>query len=160
MTQHKDEYFMYRALDQAHQGLALGEVPVGAVVVNAQNEIIGCGFNQPIQHHDPSAHAEIMALRDAAGHQQNYRLNGCRLFVTLEPCTMCAGAIIHARIAEVIYGAKEPKTGVHASICNLFDQPWYPHKVVVRGGVLKGRCRQLLQRFFNAQRQSGDHPQH
>src|SRR5690625_8013231 len=102
-----DEFYMHRALDQARAGLAAGEVPVGAVVVNAAGEVIGTGFNAPITGQDPSAHAEIRALRAVAAQLGNYRLDGCTLFVTLEPCLMCTGAIIHARIARLVYGAAE-----------------------------------------------------
>lgn len=148
---HKPEYFMHRALELAEQAAAAGEVPVGAVVVK-NNIIIGRGRNQPIGACDPSAHAEIVALREAATFLGNYRLSGCELYVTLEPCTMCAGAILHSRISKLYYGAKEPKTGVHASICNLFAQPWYNHRIDVESGLLAGRSKKLLQLFFNQRR--------
>ena len=147
-----DEFYMHRALDQAHQGLAAGEVPVGAVVVNAAGEVIGTGFNAPITGQDPSAHAEIRALRAAAAQLGNYRLDGCTLFVTLEPCLMCTGAIIHARIARLVYGAAEPRTGMVESKANLIDQPWHNHRVEVEGGVLAVRAAQLLKRFFEDRR--------
>lgn len=149
---HKPEYFMHRAIELAQQAEQQGEVPIGAVVV-LDGEIVGRGWNQPITGYDPSAHAEIMALRDAGKALQNYRLNECDLYVTVEPCTMCAGAIIHSRIRKVYYGTAEAKTGVNESICNLFAQPWYNHKVEVEGGLLAGRCRKLLKQFF-AQRRS------
>ena len=114
-----DEYFMREALSQARAAECLGEVPVGAVVVR-EGVIVGRGFNSPIGENDPTAHAEIAALRDAARKLKNYRLPGCELFVTLEPCAMCAGAIMHARIARVIYGARDLKTGVHGSVVDLF----------------------------------------
>ena len=147
-----DEFYMHRALDQARAGLAAGEVPVGAVVVNAAGEVIGTGFNAPITGQDPSAHAEIRALRAAAAQLGNYRLDGCTLFVTLEPCLMCTGAIIHARIARLVYGAAEPRTGMVESKANLIDQPWHNHRVEVEGGVLAVRAAQLLKRFFEARR--------
>ncbi|WP_104202776.1 tRNA adenosine(34) deaminase TadA [Billgrantia saliphila] len=151
-----DEFYMHRALDQAHEGLAVGEVPVGAVVVDATGEIVGAGFNAPISRHDPSAHAEVRALRDAAVRLGNYRLDGCTLYVTLEPCLMCTGAIIHARIARLVYGAAEPRTGMVESKANLFAQPWHNHRVSVQGGVLAVRASRLLKTFFEARRDSGD----
>lgn len=142
---------MHRAIELAQQAAEQGEVPIGAVVV-LDGEIVGRGWNQPISGCDPSAHAEIMALRDAGKGLQNYRLNECDLYVTVEPCTMCAGAIIHSRIRKVYYGTAEEKTGVNESICNLFAQPWYNHKVEVEGGLLAGRCRKLLKQFFAQRR--------
>jgi tRNA(adenine34) deaminase len=149
-----DEFYMHRALEQAHLAADAGEVPVGAVVVNAAGEIVGQGYNAPVAGHDPSAHAEIRALRDAGARLGNYRLDGCSLFVTLEPCLMCTGAIIHARLARVVYGAAEPRTGMVESRANLFAQPWYNHRVAVEGGVLAGRVSKLLKRFF-AERRPG-----
>ncbi|PMR82283.1 tRNA adenosine(34) deaminase TadA [Halomonas urumqiensis] len=149
-----DEYYMHRALDQAREGLAAGEVPVGAVVVDAKGEIVGYGFNAPVAGHDPSAHAEIRALRDAGGRLGNYRLDGCTLYVTLEPCLMCTGAIIHARLARLVYGAAEPHSGMVESKANLFAQPWYNHRVEVLGGVLAGRASQLLKAFFADRREA------
>lgn len=142
---------MHRAIELAQQAAEQGEVPIGAVVV-LDGEIVGRGWNKPISGCDPSAHAEIMALRDAGQKLQNYRLNECDLYVTVEPCTMCAGAIIHSRIRKVYYGTAEAKTGVNESICNLFAQPWYNHKVEVEGGLLVGRCRKLLKQFFSQRR--------
>lgn len=147
-----DEYYMHRALDQARQALAAGEVPVGAVVVDAVGEIVGVGFNAPVAEHDPSAHAEIRALRDAAARCANYRLDGCTLYVSLEPCLMCTGAIIHARLARLVYGAAEPKTGMVESKANLFAQPWYNHHVSVEGGLLAAQSRRLLREFFAQRR--------
>lgn len=147
-----DEYYMHRAMDQARLALADGEVPVGAVVVNDTGEIIGAGYNAPLANHDPSAHAEVMALRDAGAHQSNYRLEGCTLFVTLEPCLMCTGAIIHARLTRVVYGAAEPFTGMVESKANLFAQPWFNHRVEVQGGVLAARVSRLLKAFFAERR--------
>lgn len=151
-----DEFYMHRALDQAREGLAAGEVPVGAVVVDAEGRIIGTGFNAPVAGHDPSAHAEIRALRDAGARLGNYRLDGCTLYVTLEPCLMCTGAIIQARLARVVYGAAEPRTGMVESKANLFAQPWYNHRVAVQGGVLAARASRLLKAFFEARRGDSD----
>lgn len=147
-----DEYYMHRAMDQARLALAEGEVPVGAVVVDPQGEIIGSGYNIPVAHHDPSAHAEIMALRSAGKRLGNYRLDGCTLFVTLEPCLMCTGAMIHARLTRVVYGAAEPHTGMVESKANLFAQPWFNHRVEVQGGVLAVRAARLLTAFFAQRR--------
>src|SRR3989337_3606302 len=130
-----DDFFMRAALNLALQARAAGEVPVGAVVV-LDGEIIGRGFNAPISRHDPSAHAELMALRDAAQHLGNYRLAGCELFVTIEPCLMCAGAIMHARIARLVYGAREPKTGACGSVVNLFAEAKLNHHATVTPGVM------------------------
>lgn len=146
-----DEDYMREALALAQQAAAAGEVPVGALVVNA-GEIIGRGFNRPISGHDPTAHAEIMALRAAADALGNYRLAGCQLYVTLEPCAMCAGAIMHARIARVVYGANDPKTGVCGSVIDLFAENRLNHHAQVQGGVLAADAAQLLQQFFAARR--------
>lgn len=149
-----DEFYMHRALDQARLGLAAGEVPVGAVVVDAAGEILGVGYNAPVGGHDPSAHAEIRALRDAGARLGNYRLDGCTLYVTLEPCLMCTGAIIHARIARLVYAAAEPRSGMVESKANLFAQPWFNHRVAVEGGVLATRASRLLKEFFATRRSS------
>ena len=146
-----DEYFMREALSQARAAECLGEVPVGAIVVSA-GQIVGRGFNSPIGAHDPTAHAEIAALRDAARNLGNYRLPGCELYVTLEPCAMCAGAIMHARIARVIYGARDPKTGVHGSVVDLFGVERLNHHAQVLGGVLAEECGSLLSGFFAVRR--------
>ncbi|SHE59669.1 tRNA(adenine34) deaminase [Modicisalibacter ilicicola DSM 19980] len=148
-----DEFYMHRALDQAREALAAGEVPVGAVVVDARGEILGAGYNAPISRHDPSAHAEVQALRDAAMRLGNYRLDGCTLYVTLEPCMMCSGAIIHARLARLVYAAAEPRTGMIESRANLIAQPWHNHRVQVESGVLASRAKQLLQTFFAQRRE-------
>lgn len=149
-----DEYFMREAMSLAQAAECLGEVPVGAVVV-LDGEIVGRGFNSPIGEHDPTAHAEIAALRDAARNLGNYRLPGCELFVTLEPCAMCAGAIMHARISRVVYGARDPKTGVHGSVVDLFGVERLNHHATVEGGVLAEECGRMLSRFFaNRRRQS------
>lgn len=147
-----DEDYMREALVLARQAAAAGEVPVGAVVVRG-GEIVGRGFNRPISGHDPTAHAEIMALRDAARALGNYRLIDCRLYVTLEPCAMCAGAIMHARIATVIYGASDPKTGVCGSVIDLFAEGRLNHHTRIVGGILADDAAQLLQQFFAARRQ-------
>ncbi|SFU56453.1 tRNA adenosine(34) deaminase TadA [Halomonas korlensis] len=147
-----DEFYMHRALDQAHQGFDAGEVPVGAVVVDAAGEIVGRGFNAPVARHDPSAHAEIRALRDAGERLGNYRLDGCTLYVTLEPCLMCTGAIIQARLSRMVYGAAEPRSGMVESKANLFAQPWHHHRVEVLGGVLATRAARLMRDFFAARR--------
>lgn len=142
---------MREAISLARGAECLGEVPVGAVVV-LNGEIIGRGFNSPIGESDPTAHAEIAALRDAARRMSNYRLPGCELFVTLEPCAMCAGAIIHSRIARVIYGARDPKTGVHGSVVDLFGVERLNHHATVEGGILADECSRLLSDFFAARR--------
>lgn len=143
-----DEFYMYRALDQAHLAAAAGEVPVGAVVVDAYGEIIGVGCNTPVASCDPSSHAEIRALRAAGKHQRNYRLDGCALFVTLEPCMMCTGAMVHARLSRLVYGAAEPRAGMVESKANLLAQPWFNHHVTVTGGVLASVSQMLLKGFF------------
>lgn len=142
-----DSIYMRQAISQAHNAWALGEVPVGALVVK-DGEIIATGFNQPIGTHDPTAHAEIMALRAAAAIVGNYRLPGCELYVTLEPCAMCAGAMMHARLARVIFGATDPKTGACGSIVNLFEQQKLNHHTELVGGVLAEDCGKLLKEFF------------
>ncbi|KAA3653781.1 MAG: tRNA adenosine(34) deaminase TadA [Proteobacteria bacterium] len=146
-----DEAFMHMALDLARQAADAGEVPVGAVVVH-QGEVVGRGFNQPIGRHDPTAHAEVVALRDAASRIGNYRLPGCELFVTLEPCMMCAGAMMHARIERIVYGARDPKTGVAGSVLNLFDEARLNHHARIEGGVLADACGRMLSEFFAMRR--------
>ena len=146
-----DEIFMREALALARQAGELGEVPVGAVVVQG-GEVVGRGFNAPISRHDPSAHAEMVALRDAAQRLGNYRLPGCDLYVTLEPCTMCCGAIFHARIARVVFGARGPKTGAAGSALDLFSLAQINHHATVEGGVLADECGALLSGFFAARR--------
>ena len=146
-----DEFFMREAISLAHAAECLGEVPVGAVVV-LNGQIVGRGFNSPIGESDPTAHAEIAALRDAARTLGNYRLPGCELFVTLEPCAMCAGAIMHSRISRVIYGARDPKTGVHGSVVGLCGVARLNHHATVEGGVLAEECSTLLSAFFASRR--------
>ena len=149
--QTQDEIFMREALHLAEQGAALGEVPVGAVLVQ-NGEIIGRGFNSPISLSDPSAHAEVQAIRDAATHLQNYRLPSTTLYVTLEPCSMCAGLIVHARITRVVFAAHEPRAGIVASQGSFFAQPFLNHYVQVTAGVLAESSAQLLKAFFKARR--------
>ncbi len=146
-----DEAFMGQALDLARQAGAAGEVPVGAVVV-CDGEVVGRGWNQPIGRADPTAHAEVMALRDAAERLGNYRLPGCTLYVTLEPCAMSAGAIMHARIARVVFGARDPKTGAAGSVVDLFAESRLNHHATIDGGVLGETCGALLSSFFAARR--------
>ena len=143
--------FMQLALAQAQQAWDLGEVPVGAVVVK-DGEVIAVGCNQPIGKHDPTAHAEIVALRAAAEKLGNYRLPGCELYVTLEPCVMCSGAMMHARLSKVVYGAADPKTGACGSVLNLFEQEQLNHHAEVVGGVMAEECGAMLKNFFAAPR--------
>ena len=143
---------MKRAFELAAQGEELGEVPVGAVIV-CDGEILGEGFNQPISSHDPTAHAEIIALRQAAQQLQNYRLVGASIYVTLEPCTMCVGALVHARIARLIFGTTEPKAGAVVSKSQLLDNDYFNHRVSYRGGVMAQECQHQLSHFFAARRQ-------
>lgn len=146
-----DQFWMQRALELAQQAEASGEVPVGAVLVlDEQN--IGEGWNQPIASHDPSAHAEMIALRQAAQRLGNYRLPGATLYVTLEPCVMCAGAMIHARLKRVVFGAYDPKTGAAGSVFDILNSDKHNHKVEVCGGVMADQCGQLLSQFFQAKR--------
>jgi len=142
---------MRQALEQAQHAWDLGEVPVGAVVVK-DGVVIARGYNQPIGQHDPSAHAEIVALRAAAAALGNYRLPGCELYVTLEPCLMCSGAMMHARLARVVYGAADPKTGVCGSVLDLFEHQQLNHHTSVTRGVLAEECSALLKSFFAARR--------
>ena len=150
MNQHED--FMKEAIAQAKLADAKNEVPVGAVVV-LDGKVIGRGFNQPILSHDPTAHAEVMALREAAAYVQNYRLVNADLYVTIEPCTMCAGAIVHGRVRRVIYGAGEPKAGVVHSQQNIFQEPYFNHSVEVLSGVLAQECSDVMQAFFQRRRE-------
>lgn len=145
---------MTAALALAREAAAAGEVPVGAVVVKA-GQIIGAGSNAPINRHDPSAHAEIQAIRAAATALGNYRLTDCTLFVTLEPCTMCAGAIMHARISRLVFGAADPKTGACGSVVNLFAEERLNHHAAVEAGLMAEQCGELLTRFFRSRRAVG-----
>ncbi|MEX0951113.1 MAG: tRNA adenosine(34) deaminase TadA [Gammaproteobacteria bacterium] len=153
MTDVDDTHWMQQALLQAREAEAAGEVPVGAVIVK-DNEFIAQGWNRPIGSHDPSAHAEMIALRAAAARLGNYRLPDCDLYVTLEPCAMCAGAIIQARIRRVIFGAHDPKTGAAGSVFTILGTRELNHYVEVTTGVLADECSQLLQNFFRHRRNS------
>ena len=151
-----DEVFMHEALSLARQAAAAGEVPVGAVVVK-DGAVIGRGHNRPVSGRDPTAHAEVIALRDAAQNVGNYRLAECALYVTLEPCAMCAGAIMHARIGRVCFGAADPKSGACGSVVNLFAENRLNHHATVVGGVLAEEAAQLLQDFFAQRREPQGH---
>ena len=146
-----DERFMRAALALAAEAAQAGEVPVGAVVVK-DGVIVGRGYNRPISSADPTAHAEIVALREAARHLENYRLLGCELYVTLEPCVMCVGAMAHARIARVVYGARDPKTGACGSIVDLPALATFNHHGAFEGGILAAESAEILRRFFAARR--------
>ena len=148
-----DHDFMAMAYIQAQRAWDAGEVPVGAVIVK-DGVVIAHGYNHPIGEHDPTAHAEIMALRAAAKLLGNYRLPGCELFVTLEPCVMCAGAMMHARLSRVVYGAGDPKTGACGSVLNLFDQEKLNHHTLISAGVMADECGQLLKDFFSSKRRA------
>jgi tRNA(adenine34) deaminase len=147
-----DEQAMRIALDQAHNAWLVGEVPVGAVIMRA-GQVIATGYNRPITEHDPTAHAEIVALRHAAQLLSNYRLPECELFVTLEPCAMCAMALMHARFKRVVFGAADPKTGAAGSVIDLFAQGKLNHHTVVTGGVLADECSAVLRDFFAERRE-------
>ena len=146
-----DHQFMQHAFEQAQLAAAAGEVPVGAVLVR-NGQIISKAFNEPISNHDPSAHAEMLALRQAAKAEQNYRLPGSTLYVTLEPCTMCSGAILHARVDRVVFGAPDPKTGAAGSVLDVFSSKQINHQTSVEGGVMSEECGQLLRSFFKERR--------
>ena len=146
-----DITWMRRALDLARRAVDAGEVPVGAVVVR-DGELVGEGWNQPIAARDPSAHAEVVALRAAAARLGNYRLSGCTLYVTLEPCPMCAGAMVHARVARLVYGAADPNAGAAGTVFNLLQSGKLNHTAEVQGGVLADACAAQLQEFFRARR--------
>ncbi len=150
-----DADFMREALLLAQQAEGLGEVPVGAVVAK-DGVVIGRGYNQPVSAHDPTAHAEVVAMRDAAARIGNYRLVGCELYVTLEPCVMCAGAIMHARVGRVVYGAADPKTGACGSVIDLFAETKLNHHATVVRGVLAEECGARLTAFFSQRRQAQD----
>ena len=150
-----DEFWMEEALREAQRALALGEVPIGAVVVR-DGQIVGRGCNRPVSANDPTAHAEILALREAGAAIGNYRLLDCDLYVTVEPCSMCAGAITHARVRRLIYGAEDAKAGAEHSMLQVLNHPKLNHKVEVSSGVLAARCMHLLQSFFRERRSEGD----
>jgi tRNA(adenine34) deaminase len=143
--------FMREALDQARLALAAGEVPIGAVLV-IDDQIVARGFNQPISAVDPTAHAEVLVLREAARAVGNYRLTDAVVYVTVEPCLMCAGALVHARVREVVYGAPEPKTGALVSSVRGLDVPGLNHRFAITGGVLEAECRDIIQQFFRDKR--------
>jgi tRNA(adenine34) deaminase len=146
-----DHQFMQHAFEQAQLAAAAGEVPVGAVLVR-DGQIISKAFNKPISNHDPSAHAEMLALREAATAEQNYRLPGSTLYVTLEPCTMCSGAILHARVDRVVFGAPDPKTGAAGSVLDVFSSKLINHQTSIEGGVMGEEYGQLLRSFFKERR--------
>jgi len=146
-----DELWMQEALRLARRAFEAGEVPVGAVVVHA-GKIIGRGYNRNICESDPTAHAEVLALREAGTAIGNHRLGGCDLFATIEPCAMCAGAMVHARIRRLVYGADDPKAGAVQSALRVLNHPQLNHKMEVRAGVLAGNCAEILQEFFHSRR--------
>ncbi|MBU3632451.1 tRNA adenosine(34) deaminase TadA [Polynucleobacter sp. AP-Feld-500C-C5] len=146
-----DHQFMEQAIEQAQLAATANEVPVGAVLVR-DGKVISRGFNQPISHHDPSAHAEMLALREAARVEANYRLPGTTLYVTLEPCAMCSGAILHARVERLVFGALDPKTGAAGSVLDVFSAKEINHQTSVEGGVMSEECGQLLRSFFKERR--------
>ena len=146
-----DRQYMQQAIEQAMLAASAGEVPVGAVLVR-DGQVISKGFNQPISTSDPSAHAEMLALRGAAQSEANYRLPGTTLYVTLEPCTMCAGAMLHARIDRVVFGASDPKTGAAGSVLNVFSEKQINHQTQVEGGIMSEECGQILRQFFKERR--------
>jgi tRNA(adenine34) deaminase len=151
-----DDEFMLEAIVLARRAAEAGEVPVGAVVVK-DGAVVGRGHNQPVSGRDPTAHAEVVALRDAAVNIGNYRLVDCALYVTLEPCAMCAGAIMNARVNRVVYGAADPKAGACGSVVDLFAEGRLNHHATVAGGVMAAEAGKLLQEFFAARRRAPDH---
>jgi tRNA(adenine34) deaminase len=148
------ERYMREALSEGKNALLAGEVPVGSVVVSADGQIVGRGFNQPIGANDPTAHAEILALRDAARFLGNYRLNGTTLYVTVEPCPMCAGALIHSRVDRLVYGTPEPKAGAVFSAMQMLDHSALNHRIEIVSGVLENKCREMIQDFFGEKRRA------
>lgn len=151
MFHETDHFWMQQAIELAKRAASQGEVPVGAVLV-LENQIIGTGWNRPIGENDPTAHAEIMALRAGAEKIGNYRLPNTILYVTLEPCIMCAGAIVHSRVKQLIHGALDPKAGAVVSMTRVFDQPFLNHHVEHRSGLLAEKCGELLSQFFRERR--------
>lgn len=147
-----DHIFMKMALQQAEKAAALGEVPIGAVIVGPEERLLGEGFNQTIHSNDPTAHAEILALRQAASVLGNYRLTGCTLYVSLEPCAMCMGAILHSRLKRIVFAASDPKTGACGSVISLQSEPQLNHHCVVTQGVMAEEAATLLRNFFKARR--------
>jgi tRNA(adenine34) deaminase len=151
LTTASDEFWMEEALRAAQGALEAGEVPVGAVVVSA-GKLVGRGWNRNLTDSDPTAHAEIVALREAGAALGNHRLGDCELFATIEPCAMCAGAMIHARLKRLVYGADDPKAGAVHSVLAVLNHPQLNHQMEVRGGLLAGRCGEILQSFFRSRR--------
>ena len=151
MRSRDDESWMEQALEQARLAAQAGEVPVGALVIK-DGEIIGLGHNRNLLDHDPAAHAEIVALRQAAARLGNHRLTGCEMFVTIEPCAMCAGALVHARLARLVYGTSDPKAGAAGSVLQVLNHPGLNHKMEIRSGVLAEKCSEILQKFFREKR--------
>ena len=152
MTQAElDRQFMEQAMEQAKLAALAGEVPVGAVVVR-EGKVLARAFNKPISNHDPSAHAEMLALREASLAEENYRLPGTTLYVTLEPCAMCSGAMLHARVDRVVYGAPDPKTGAAGSVLDIFASKQVNHQTSVEGGIMAEECGQMLRNFFKERR--------
>jgi len=149
----EDAFWMEQALDQARMAAEAGEVPVGALVIK-DGKILGSGHNRNLFDNDPTAHAEIVALRQAAARLDNHRLTGCEMFVTIEPCSMCAGAMIHARIARLVYGAGDPKAGAAGSVLEVLNHPRLNHQMEIIPGVLAERCSEILQEFFRARRKT------
>ena len=145
---------MAQALAEARNAFDAGEVPVGALVVSKDGEIVGRGYNRPISSHDPTSHAEIVAMREAAQRLQNYRLTGTTLYCTLEPCVMCAGAMVHARISRLVFGARDPRAGAAGSIYNVVNDSRLNHQLEIVEGARESECRQLLQEFFEWKRKS------
>jgi tRNA(adenine34) deaminase len=152
MPLREDAAWMEQALEQAALAAAGGEVPVGAIVIK-DGQIIGRGHNRNLLENDPTAHAEIVALRDAAARIGNHRLTGCVMFATIEPCAMCSGALVHARISRLVYGASDPKAGAAGSVLQVVNHPGLNHRMEITAGVLAGRCSEVLQRFFHEKRQ-------
>ncbi len=146
-----DHQFMEQAIEQAKLAALAGEVPVGAIVVR-DGKVLSRAFNKPISNHDPSAHAEMLALRDAALAEKNYRLPGTTLYVTLEPCAMCSGAMLHARVDRIVYGASDPKTGAAGSVLNIFASKQINHQTAIEGGIMGDECGQVLRDFFKERR--------
>jgi tRNA(adenine34) deaminase len=153
-TTTSDEFWMEEALRAAQRALEADEVPVGAVVVHA-GKIVGRGWNRNLTDFDPTAHAEVIALREAGANLGNHRLGDCELFVTIEPCAMCAGALVHSRVRRIVYGADDPKAGAIHSVMEVLNHPRLNHRMEVRGGVLAGRSAELLQSFFRSRRAEG-----
>jgi tRNA(adenine34) deaminase len=147
-----DEVWLRAALAQAEEAQSSGEVPIGAVILGPDKTVIACGQNRVIRDHDPTAHAEIVALRAAGIALENYRLEQCTLYVTLEPCSMCAGAMTHARIGRLVFGAFDPKAGAVGSVLTVLNHPKLNHQIEVKGGILAEECGDLLRRFFQSRR--------